>query len=143
MAKTIIGAYLPYENVRRNAYWTRVGIDTRLKVDEDNIEDYKKHLRDCDNNPTIGYLAQREYITGKPMNYPECAKRNRHYMERQPEIKALKESIKEKINKTLYPSTKHIRKYIIDNERVVLNRIKKVEKYTIFNKLKIMFKRFV
>ena len=142
MSELEIG-YTPYESVKNHAYWARVNIDTRLGRDTQDIDDYKAHLMDCEKNPTIGYLARRKYITGKPMNYPEYAKRNLHFMDKQPEIKALKESISKKINKKLYPRTKHIRKYIIDNERVVLDYVKKSKKYTIFNKLSIILRKFI
>ena len=78
-----------YENVRSNAYWSRVHIDTSLRIDNSDIEQYKAHLKDCNENPTIGLLAKRKYITQKPMNYPEYAQRNRLYLERQPVISEL------------------------------------------------------
>ena len=65
-----LGPFPKYENVRYNAYWTRVGINTRLGIDKDNIDDYKAHLQDCNNNPTIGMLARRKYITGKANGLP-------------------------------------------------------------------------
>lgn len=130
-----------YERERYNAYWSRVGIDTRLLADKYNVEDYKAHLKDCEKNPTVGLLARKKYITGKPMNYPETARRNLRYIEKQPEIDTLTKSVNNKI-KELYPKTAFVRQYIIDNNRVVFDRIEKIRKYTVFNKLKIMFKSF-
>lgn len=138
-----LGPIQKYESVRQNAYWTRAGIDTRLRVDKDNIADYKAHLRDCEKNPTVGMLAGRKYITGKPMNYPKTATRNLCYMNRKPEISSLRKSIKNKIRKTLYKKTWPLRQYIINSERVVLDSVKKTRKYTIFNKLRIVLKRFI
>ena len=131
-----------YNNVRSNAQWTRAGIDTTLRVSDYNISDYKSHLLDCEKNPTVGLLARKKYITGKPMHYPEAADRNISYIKRQPEVDFLEKSFKNKID-TLYPKTKHIREYIIDNNRVILDGTKKAQKYTLANKLAIIIKRFV
>lgn len=137
-----LGPFPKYENVRYNAYWTRVGINTRLGIDHDNIDDYKAHLQDCYNNPTVGMLAKRKYITKKPMDYPMHARRNINDMEKDTEIKALRNSLNKKI-KNLYPNTKHIREYIINSDRVKLDGIKKIEKYTALNKLIIFCKKFI
>ena len=137
-----LGAAPKYEKERYNAYSSRSGIDTTLLIDERNIENYKSHLYDCKKNPTVGLLIRKKYITGKPMNYPETAYRNMRFMERQPKIDSLIKNVNNKI-KNLYPRTAHIREYIIDKNRVVLDGTEKIKKYTIFNKLKIMLKRFV
>lgn len=137
-----LGPFPKYESIRSNAYWSRVHIDTRLKIDREDILDYKAHLQDCEKNPTVGLLAGKKYITGKPMNYPEYAYRNRCYLERQPEIDSLKKSLKNRINE-LYPKTKHIREYIINNNRVLLDGIEKSRKYTSLNKLMILLKKIV
>lgn len=135
-----LGPFPKYEDVRYNAYWSKVGIDTSLSIEDHNIDNYKAHLKDCESNPTIGLLARRKYITGKPMNYPAYAKRNIKDLERQPEIDELNKSVKAEI-KNLYPKTKHIRKYIIDSERVLLDCTEKSKKYTALNKLAILFKK--
>ena len=137
-----LGPFPKYENVRSNAFWSRAAIDTLLSIDSDNIEEYKSHLQDCEKNPTVGFLARHKYITGKPMNYPITAKRNMRYLERQPEIDSLRKSIENKIKTELYPRTRHIREYIIENERVTLDEIEKCRKYTKSDKLKILLKRF-
>ena len=131
-----------YESVRSNAYWSRVHLDTSFLPDEYDLGTYKAHLQDCKENPTVGLLAGKKYITGKPMNYPEYAHRNLNYLERQPEIDMLKKSINKKI-KTLYPKTRHLREYIIENKRVVLDYTEKSKKYTKFDKLMILFKKII
>lgn len=103
---------------------------------------HKEHLKDCNNNPTVGLLARRKYITKKPMDYPVHASRNIHHIEKQPEIESLNNSLKNKINE-LYPKTKQIRQYIINSDRVVLDEVKRSKKYTIFNKLTMILKRFI
>ena len=137
-----LGPFLKYENARHNAYWSRVAIDTRLKVDEDDMGCYKAHLQDCENHPTSGLLIKHKYITGKPMNYPAYASRNIRYMERQPEIDTLQKTINAKLN-SLYPNTKHIRQYTIDNNRVLLDFVEPVKKYSVFEKILLMARRFV
>lgn len=135
-----LGPIVKYEQARVNSYWTRVGIDTRLLTDSDDINYYKRHLMDCEKNPTVGMIIRKKYITGSPMNYPECARRNIKFMNQQPEISDLIKSVDKKIQE-LYPRTKHIREYIIDSRRVLLDEVKKSKKYTIFNKLAILFNK--
>jgi len=137
-----LGPIPSHENVRHNAYWSRVGIDTRLKIDDVDINSYKAHLKDCENNPTIGFLAKKEYITGKPMNYPFHARRNMRALERQPEIDTLQKIIKSNIN-DMYHNTKHIRKYAIDKGRVLLDSVEPIKKYSVLEKILLMAKRFV
>ena len=137
-----LGPFPKYENVRSNAYWSRVHIDTSLRIDDSDIEEYKAHLKDCNENPTIGLLAKRKYITKKPMNYPEYAHRNMRDLESQSVISELKKDLKSRIDK-LYPNTKHIRDYIINHDRVTLDIVEKHKKYTTFNKLMVMLKKII
>lgn len=135
-----LGPIVKYEDARSNAYWSRAGIDTRLLASSMNVSDYKNHLLDCEKNPTVGMIIRKKYITGSPMNYPEGARRNIKFMNQQPEISDLIKSVDKKIQE-LYPRTKHIREYIIDSRRVLLDEVKKCKKYTIFNKLAILFNK--
>ncbi len=141
MSELEIGC-IKYENIRNNAYWSKIHLDTSFLPDEYDLETYKAHWQDCKKNPTVGMIARRKYITGKPMNYPEYAHRNRCYLENQPEIDTLKKILKTKIN-DLYPKTKRARKYIIDNERVVLDWVEKSKKYTRFDKFMMLFKKII
>ena len=36
-----LGPFPKYENVRSNAYWSRVHIDTSLRIDNSDIEEFK------------------------------------------------------------------------------------------------------
>ena len=137
-----LGPLPKYENVRYNAYWSKVHIDTRLKPDSEDIDCYKEHLKDCDRHPTSGFLARRKYITKKNYNYPGCAHRNLNFLNNQPEIQKLKENIESTVNQ-LYPKTKQARKYIIDNDRVLLDYVTKGKRYNLKDKLIILLKRFI
>ena len=134
-----IGVFPRFEDVKRNAFWAKAAMDTTLRVDKRSLETYKAHLQDCEKNPTIGLLANKQYITNFSMNYGETARRNQRYMERQPEIDMLQKSIKSKVNE-LYPKTKNIRQYIIDNGRVILDNMRPTRGYNFFNRLKIFLK---
>jgi hypothetical protein len=131
---------LPYENVRSNAYWTRVHFDTQLWPDIDGAAHYRKHLQDCIDNPTIGLLARKKYITGPRMNYPDFAWRNRKIMENDKGIEAAVKYLKGVVN-TLYPKTKHIREYMIDKNRVALDEIRPCKGYNRLDKLMIALKK--
>ena len=137
-----LGPLPKFEDIRSNAFWSRTHIDTRMRPDFDDADIYAAHLRDCNNNPTIGLLARRQYITKKPMNYPTYAMRNFAIIKNHPEVGELEKSLKNKI-KTLYPRTKHIREYIINNDRVELDLVKPTKKYSFLNKIAIFCKRFV
>ena len=137
-----LGPLPKYEEARFNAHWSRIGVDSSLRVDEYTIETYKSHLKDIEKCPTVGLLARKKYLTGKPMNYPMYARRNMSYINKQLEINLLNMSIKKQM-KTMYPRTQYIRQYIIDNGRVLLDSIEATRKYSIFDKLKIVLKRFI
>ena len=137
-----MGPIVQHENVIRNACWARAAIDTRLKADMDSVIDYNKHLQDCEKNLTIGMLARKKYITGRPMSHPEAARHNMRYINRYPIIEELQKNVKSNIEK-FYPKTRFAREYIINNDRVLLESIKKIKEYTIFDKLKIALKRFL
>ena len=134
--------YDRFEDIKRHAYWTNVHIDTRFRADRENMDDYIAHLKDCENHPTTGLLAKRKYITGKKKNYSVYARRNLHILERQPEADKLLTGTKEKIDR-LYPKTKHIRQYVIDHDRVLLDWVEKTKKYTFGNKLAIMLRKII
>jgi len=131
-----------YQSIRSNAYWTRVHFDTIFSGEALDSDSYAKHLEDCNNNPTVGLLARRKYITGRMLAYPQNAKRNVEYMNKLPNISTLKKSFKEKLNK-LYPKTLQAREYIINHDRVKLNSVEPARKYNIFNKLAILLKKFI
>lgn len=137
-----LGPIPKYEDVKINAYWSRVAIDTRFRADNYSVSDYKAHLNDCYKNPTIGMLANREYITKNPMNYPMQANANLKILKSQPDIKVLLGDIKNKIS-TIYPKTKHIREYIINHDRVTLNEVKKCRKYSLMDKLIVFCKKIL
>ena len=137
-----LGPFLKYEQARSNAYWAKAAIDTQLRADDRDFDDYKAHIKDCEAHPTSGFLIREKYITGKPNNYPSYAIRNKYYMDSQREVKILKEGLKAKLG-FLYPRTNHIRKYIVSNHRVLLDSIEPIKKYTALDKVAIFVKRFI
>lgn len=111
---------LCYENIRSNAYWHNVHLDTRFRPHNDVVEDTIRHYEDCKQNPTVALLARKKSETN---NYPDFKIRNEHIMEKNPEVKAAKDSFEKAYNE-LYPKTKNARKYLIDKEFVTLNYVK-------------------
>ncbi len=137
-----LGPFPKYENARSNAYWSKVHIDTSFMPDIDDIEPYKEHIKDCYEHPTSGMMAHRKYITGKAMNYPVYAKRNKKFFDNQQEIKDLQKSFKTKM-KTLYPKTMQIREYIINNDRIKFDFVEPSKGYSKLDKLKLFLKRLI
>ena len=130
-----------FDHIKSNAHWTRVHLDTSFRPDSDDIKICSDHVQDCLNHPTTGLLARRQYITKKPYNYPEYALRNKMIINNNKKITSLQNYFKDLV-KVLYPKTNHIRQYIIDNDRVVLDYVAPIKKYTSADKLKIFLKRF-
>ena len=111
-----------YENIRSNAYWHNVQLDTRLKpADITDTLATEYHYRDCLKQPTVSLLARKKY---ESFNYPSFRTRNEAIINSYPEVKALKNSFEKKFNEELYPKTKNARKYLIDKEFVILDYIK-------------------
>ncbi len=129
-----------FNNIKSNAYWSRVHIDTMFWPSEDGKSTYTAHVQDCIDNPTRGLIARRKYITGKPMNYPDYAKRNKLIFDVQPDVAVLNKTLKKNINK-MYKKTKYARSYIINSDRVALDYVKKGKEYTKFDKAIILLKR--
>ena len=109
-----------YENIRSNAYWHNVHLDTRFRPHKDVMEDTIRHFEDCKQHPTVALLARKKSETN---NYPDFKMRNEHIMEKNPEVKAAKDSFEKAYNE-LYPKTKNARKYLIDKEFVTLDYVK-------------------
>lgn len=110
-----------YSNIRQNAFWNNAHLDTRFHIQRENALDTMKHLQDCFNNPTRGLLARRE-AKGVP-NYPGHYSRNEKALYNIPVVNSTNERF-EKEFKKLYPRSGKARKYLIENENVVLNYVK-------------------
>lgn len=88
-----------------------------------------KLLENCNCNPTIGAIAKQQF------SVPQKSFFEKTYAE-----KYLENIVKEKI-KSLYPKTKEIRKYIIDNNRLNLDFVTKSQGYNLLDRLKILLKK--
>ena len=140
MSEIEIGFDTRFDKLKSNARWSRVHLDTTLWPSEDGKADYASHIKDCIDNPTRGFIARRKYITGEPMNYPEYAKRNKLVFDSQPDVAALNKQLKKDV-KRMYPKTKYARAYIINDDRISLDFVKKGRKYTKLDKAIIILKR--
>jgi hypothetical protein len=134
------GGFSRFDNIRTNAYWTRVHLDTKLFPSVYGREDYVRHIQDCIDHPTTGLIARSQYITRKPMNYPEYASRNKLVFEHQPEVEPLIKEFNKKMKK-LYKRTMYARKYIIDDGRISLDTVTRACKYTKFDRTVIFLKK--
>ena len=61
MSEIELGPLPKYDDVRFNAYWSKIAIDSRLLIDDIDVDCYKNHLQDCEKNPTIGLIAGKKY----------------------------------------------------------------------------------
>lgn len=140
MSEIEIGPSSRFDSIKSHAYWTRVHFDTTLWPSTDGRNDYVKHLKDCIENPTRGFIARKKYITGKPMNYPEYAKRNKKIFDSQDDVSILNKTLKKNVKK-MYKKTRYARAYIINSGRISLDSIEKGRRYTQLDKAIILLKR--
>ena len=114
-----------YETIRNNAFWNNVNLDTRFHPDASDCEQAVNHLIDCKNQPTIALLARKKYRTN---NYPDYFTRNLFELyESSKSVQNADIAYRETFNK-LYPKTGKARKLLINNESIVLNYIKPIQK---------------
>ena len=111
---------LRYENIRSNAYWHNVHLDTSFRPDADARETAIKHFEDCKSKPTVALLASKKSETN---HYPDFKKRNERILMQNPKVKETRDSFEKTFNKN-YPKTGKARKYLIDKESIVLNYVK-------------------
>ena len=122
--ETILGG-CKYENIRNNAYWNNANLDTRFSPDISDCDQAINHLVDCKNKPTVALLARKKYRTN---NYPDFFKRNLcDLYESSKSVQNADIAYRETFNK-LYPKTGKARKLLINNESIVLNYIKPIQK---------------
>lgn len=119
-----VGGANRFLQIRRNAYWAHIHLDSRFSLYEAAKVDMVCHLKDCIENPTRGLLARREQ-TGKRLNYPGYYELHKKQIAKLQEVKQLNDVFESKLV-TMYPKTLSVRNYLIKNDNVVLNRVKKV-----------------
>ncbi len=97
-------------------------------VREAGIQRYKNLLNIANWNPTIGGILKRDCF-GDVSKYQN--NESVRYLE----------SLVDSNIKSLYPKTRKLRQYIIDDNRISLDCVKPVRGYTIMDRLKILFKK--
>ena len=125
-----------YQENAKNAYFA---LNSKFKPSSFDVRDYRRFLGDIINNPTKAKLAIREQEkkSGRSAFYEI----NKMYMEKNiRDVSMLSKTVKSRINE-LYPRTKTLRQYIIENDRVVLDEVKRSKGYNILNRLAILIKK--
>ncbi len=121
--ETILGGNR-FSKLENHAYWANVNLDTRFHVDKDSVDYNHKQIQDCINHPTTGLLAAKKY---KTYNYIHCYERNYKELLTIPLIKNATDYFESKFQK-LYPKTGKARKFLINNNNIVLNYVKPIKK---------------
>ena len=122
--ETILGGSR-YENIKHNAYWNNVTLDTKFHPEGSDVDTAINHLVDCKNKPTVALLARKKCRTN---NYPQYFKRNLFELyESSKGVRNADLAYRETFN-SLYPKTGKARKLLIDSESIVLNYVKPIEK---------------
>ena len=116
-------------------------LDRRALPDSMAVNYYMEHLQDCYDCPTLGFLANKYYYNSPSINFPSKYVQNRRLLECDEEIIMMHEKIRERIN-NLYPRTKYIRQYIINDDRLSLYYVKPSRGYNFWDKFKISAKIF-
>ena len=130
-----------FDRVKTNAQTAKLILETkRLSHSYDhNIEQIQRHLDDCNYHPTTGLLARQKYIENAPKIFPGRFIRNKETLKSHPTFQYLNGILEDTLNK-LYPKTKKIRQYIIQNNRIDLDYVTRAKGYNLIDKLKIFLR---
>lgn len=121
----IIEGGFKYERIRNNAFWNNASLDTKFHPDASDCAQAVNHLIDCKNQPTVALLARKKYRTN---NYPDCFTRNLFELyESSQNVQNADIAYRQTFHK-LYPKTGKARKLLINNESIVLNYVKPIQK---------------
>ena len=113
-----------YDNIKSNAYWANVHLDTRLAADSEFAFHIADHLNDCTEQPTVGLLARQKYKTN---NYPFHYQNNLKDFFEMEEVKLANDKFNNTFDK-LYPKTGKLRKRLIKSGSIKLNYVNPIEK---------------
>lgn len=130
------------QNIIDNAHKAQVQIDIYAKPDNTTVKHYLRHLQDCLDYPTLGFLVKKEYINTTSINHPNKYYINKQILDNNEDVLDLKEKIRKNIDE-LYPKTQYQRKFIIRNKRISLYWNKPIKPYTKLDKLKIALYKFI
>lgn len=102
---------------------------TRLITYKDiGLQRYKNLLNLTNWKPTIGGIVMRDCFGDVSIHRKDTT------------VRYLEELVDFNI-RSLYPKTRKLRQYIIDDNRISLNRVKPVRGYTLLDRLKILLKK--
>ncbi len=122
--ETILGGSR-YESIKHNAHWNNVHLDTKFHPEGSDIDTAINHLVDCKEKPTVALLARKKYRTN---NYPQYFQRNLFELYNSSKwVRKADMEYRETFN-SLYPKTGKARKLLINNESIILNYVKPIEK---------------
>lgn len=126
-------------HIRTNAVEVNKGLDSTW-VSVSDAESYKRHLNDRIEYPTLGRLARHSFVDSVPkIQDSGVVWRNEQIILNQDnEAAQLLKTVKRTISK-LYPKTQKVREYIIKNNRLVFDGVKKTKHYNSFDRLRIFF----
>ncbi|MCM1338702.1 MAG: hypothetical protein NC191_03425 [Muribaculaceae bacterium] len=111
---------------------------TNLGTTKEMIDAHATQLEDCIYHPTTGLLARNKYCKPENIFHNSITPRRRN-LENSPMIKYLNGILQDRM-KSLYPKTRKLREYIIDERRISLDSIRPCRGYSFIDKLKILFR---
>lgn len=127
-------------NVRNNASALRMELDTKVPLKYTRQPKYFSHMDNCIYHPTTGLIARQEVIHNVQKNYPSQFSKNLHYLRKLDGYEYLSGIIENRLNE-LYPQTKKIRKFLIENNHFSLYYVKSKQKLNFLAKVKLMLMR--
>lgn len=110
-------------NILTNANLSNSYLDSKQKITMPKLKTIVAHLKDRQNYPTLGTLAHRKFLT---KNEPQVYLTKLTELRQFETFKKLEKGIKESIKK-LYPKTKNIRRILLHDERIILDKVKPIE----------------
>lgn len=127
------------QQIREHARLAKEAIDQKNVRSSQDVANYAKHLQDLIDHPVSAMIAMRE--RSRFPHHIDTIDHNKKLMEESfLQTSRLFKKYNEMINK-LYPKTKHIREYIVDDGRLSLEGVKKSRGYNFIDKLIIFLRK--
>ena len=126
-----------YKQLARNVI---AALDTNLSIKHTPARaNYTKFLEYTIYRPTSGLIAKQDVFSQKVKWFPYEFNKNKSELENLPSIKYLQRILDKRVEE-FYPKTAKAREYIIESNRLEIDKVKKSKGYNLIDKIKIFFK---
>lgn len=114
-----------YTHVKNNAVWNHYHLSSKKTPNQESVDRVVNHLYDCMDYPTLGLLMRKSFKDGAPLG---AYRKNLKIIKGSSNDYNIANEASDNYFDELYPDTKTARKFLINRNCVVLNRVKPIEK---------------